>query len=67
VKKTEKKVIQFTFPFLFIATIILLILKVCKIIEIDWAWVFSPLWIPAILTNGVIFLFLIILAVIADR
>ena len=45
----------------FILFIVFLVLKLCKVISWSWLWVFSPLWISAII--GVVVL--IILCIIA--
>ena len=38
--------ITFSFNYFMIIFIILLVLKLLALINIDWIWVFSPLWIP---------------------
>lgn len=42
--------------FLFFLSIILFVLKVFKIIEIEWVIVLSPLWLPSLLLVGVLML-----------
>lgn len=34
-------------------TIVFIVLKLCKVISWSWWWVFSPLWISAILSIAV--------------
>jgi len=48
-------------PLFLLATIILLILKVSGNMEIDWVWVFAPLWIPIGISLG----FVILVGVVA--
>ena len=43
-------------------TIAFIVLKLCKIIDWSWVWVFSPLWISAALG-----IFFIVLAVIISK
>ena len=51
-------------PFLVIVSwvlaIVFMVLKLCKVIEWQWAWVFSPLWIRYVifLVCNIILLFL---------
>lgn len=46
----EKKItINNNLPLTVVVTVVLLVLKLFKIISIEWIWVFSPLWIAAIL------------------
>lgn len=40
-----------------------IVLKLCKVINWSWLWVFSPLWISAVL----IFVLIVILAVLERR
>lgn len=40
--------------------VLFIILKVANIIDWSWWWVFSPLWIPAIVTIIVIIILIII-------
>jgi len=44
----------------FITFIVFLILKLTKVIDWNWFWVFFPLWLPiaiSVLLYGIIFLF----------
>lgn len=41
-------------------TLILAILKLANVIEIDWLWVFSPIWIPLALVFGLLVILFII-------
>ena len=41
-------------------TLILAILKLANVIEIDWLWVFSPIWIPLALTFGLLIILFIV-------
>lgn len=41
-------------------TLILAILKLANVIEIDWLWVFSPIWIPLALAFGLLVLLFIV-------
>lgn len=40
-----------------ILLVVFIVLKLCKVIDWSWWWVFSPLWIPFAI---VIFIFIII-------
>ena len=35
-------------------TLVFIVLKLCKVIDWSWWWVFSPLWIPAAICFGII-------------
>ena len=49
-----------TLPFNSILFIVFLILKLCGVINWNWIWVFSPIWIPVIaLLVGFIIYFII--------
>lgn len=41
-------------------TLILAILKLANVIEIDWLWVFSPIWIPLALVFGLLVILFIV-------
>jgi hypothetical protein len=41
-------------------TLILAILKLANVIEIDWLWVFSPIWIPLALAFGLLVILFIV-------
>ena len=43
----------------FILFIVFLVLKLCKVISWSWLWIFSPLWIGAII--GVVALIILII------
>lgn len=45
----------------FILFVVFLVLKLCKVISWSWLWVFSPLWIGAII-GVVAFIILFIIA-----
>lgn len=45
--------------------IVLLILKIFKLINISWVWVFAPLWIPISMTLVVLFIIFICTLIIA--
>lgn len=37
-------------------TIVFIILKLCNVIAWSWVWVFSPLWIPALIILVILFI-----------
>lgn len=37
-------------------TIVFIILKLCNVIAWSWVWVLSPLWIPALIILGILFI-----------
>ena len=49
----------------FIVWLVLLILKLCKVINIGWFWVWFPLWLP-IAISLVILIVAILLCVLFD-
>ena len=48
-----------------VLTIIFVIAKLLNIIDWTWWWVFSPLWIDALITIGVLLILLIIYLVVS--
>ena len=46
------KPVVFTFIFLLVAQISLLIIKALKIVDLDWFWVIAPIWVPYVLLIG---------------
>lgn len=45
-------------------TLILIVLKLLKLIDLSWVWVLAPLWIPAALVVAGIAIYLLVLGII---
>ena len=45
-------------------TLILIVLKLLKLIDLSWIWVLAPLWIPTALVIAGIAIYLLVLGVI---
>lgn len=59
---SEQKRTPFFVILSWLLAIVFMVLKLCKVIDWHWAWVFSPLWI-----RYVIYLVCYILLLIIDR
>jgi hypothetical protein len=59
-----KKVVTYYIPVVPI-TFILLVLKLAGVIQIEWFWVFFPLWIAPAIFLGVMVVILVIVLLVA--
>ena len=63
-KQNKTVVYQGGIGFCGLLTIVLIVLKLIKIIDISWIWVFSPLWIPTALYVAGLLIYILILCLI---
>jgi uncharacterized membrane protein YtjA (UPF0391 family) len=53
-----------SWPLASILTIVFLVLKLTHVINWGWWWIFSPLWISAAFTAGVVFLLFMVALIV---
>lgn len=46
-------------------TLLLAILKLANVINIEWVWVFAPIWIPLALVMGILVLVFLVGLIVA--
>lgn len=63
-KQNKTVVYQGGIGFCGLLTIVLIVLKLIKVIDISWIWVFSPLWIPTALYVAGLIIYLLIICII---
>ena len=61
-KKNTNHSFEIAFGTLCALTIIFIVLKFCKVIRWSWLWVFSPLWLSAVL----VFLYLFVVFILTS-
>ena len=64
---TEKTNINLNFSWFGALGLVLIILKLCGVIDWRWLWVLAPIWIPALVVGGIIAVLLIVKAVLNKR
>ena len=53
--------------FVWLLTIVFIILKICDVIEWSWWWVLSPIWISGLITGIILTIILIVVTCLKDK
>jgi hypothetical protein len=61
--KTTQHQLSWGTPFVFLTTLVFLVLKLTHYIDWNWWWIFAPLWIPIAVALVIIIIWAIILII----